>query len=187
MTPVPRIYKNDTHGVCFVTFTIIEWIDVFTKPAYLDLLAESFRFCIEKKGLILYEYVFMTNHIHFIAGATDQSNGIDSILRDFKRYTTNELRKLFENDRRQYLGNLFYHSFQKKAGTIFQVWQRENYPEYIETERFRNQKSQYIWMNPVKRKYVSKPEDWLYSSARQKILQLPKDHPEVFIPCEEWP
>lgn len=51
-----------------------------------------------------------------------------------------------------------------------QIWQKGNYPEIIETEGFLNQKIEYIYNNPVVKEYVSKQEDWLYSSARNRIL-----------------
>lgn len=34
------------------------------------------------------------------------------------------------------------------------------------SESFYKQKLNYIYNNPVKKGFVSKPEDWLYSSAR---------------------
>ncbi len=60
-------------------------------------------------------------------------------------------------------------SFSKKKNYDNQVWQRENYPELIESEKFYLQKAEYIHNNPVKKYYVEKPEDWIYSSARNRI------------------
>lgn len=41
---------------------------------------------------------------------------------------------------------------------------------YFNILRLLRQKIKYIYNNPVRKKYVAKPEDWLYSSARNRIL-----------------
>jgi putative transposase len=38
-------------------------------------------------------------------------------------------------------------------------------PKMIETEEYLIQKMNYIHTNPVRRQYVRKPEDWIWSSA----------------------
>lgn len=186
MSPSPRITQKDNSNIYFLTLTIIEWINIFTKKEYYELLADSLKYCIQHKGLILYEYVFMTNHIHLIAGSSEMSDGLDTIIRDFKSYTTSELWKLLDKDNRKYIQRLLKNSFKMKKGSSRQIWRRENYPVTIETEDFLNTKIEYIWHNPVKKGYVLNPEDWLYSSAKQKILELPKNHPDLTLVCSEW-
>jgi len=66
--------------------------------------------------------------------------------------------------------NLIKNSFAKKKDYQNQIWQRENYPEVIESEKFLLQKTNYACGNPVKKRYVVKSEDWLHSSARNRIL-----------------
>ncbi len=184
--PTPRVPLEDQYGCYFVTMTVIEWINIFTKKEYFDLLAQSFQFCIDHKGLLLYEYVFMTNHLHCIMSAEEKSEGVSRIIQDLKRHTTAKMKIMLHRDNRQYIMTLLEHSYAKKYGTDFQIWQRENYPEMISSEQFRNVKIQYIWQNPVTAGYVLHPEDWLYSSARQKLLGLKSDHEEIKIPCLEW-
>ena len=48
----------------------------------------------------------------------------------------------------------------------YQFWTHENHAEFIYSEKFINQKLDYIHQNPVRAKIVVKPEDYLYSSAR---------------------
>ena len=95
---------------------------------------------------------------------------LSRIIADFKRHATKEILNLLEQDRRRYILNLIKNSFSRKKDVENQIWQRENFPEAIETEKFLNQKVDYIYHNPVKKSYVSKPEDWLYSSAKNRIL-----------------
>ena len=153
----------------FLTLTVIEWIDIFTKPEYFHIIIESFKYCRENKWLKLYEYVIMANHIHFIAKAKE-GHKLSQIISDFKKYTTREILKLLEKDNRRYILNLIKNSFAKKKGNEKQIWQRENYPEVIISEKFLRQKIRYIYNNPVKKEYVKNSEDWLRSSARNRTL-----------------
>ena len=61
-------------------------------------------------------------------------------------------------------------SYFKRRNQEFQVWHSQNWPVLIESEGFFNQKVDYIHENPVEKEYVSKPEDWIYSSARNYYL-----------------
>lgn len=50
----------------FVTATVVDWIDVFTRKSYRDCIIECLDYCIKNKDMILYGYVIMSNHIHMI-------------------------------------------------------------------------------------------------------------------------
>lgn len=55
----------------FLTATIVDWIDVFSRKSYRDCIVECFDYCINNKGMILYSYVIMTNHVHMIVQSKD--------------------------------------------------------------------------------------------------------------------
>jgi REP element-mobilizing transposase RayT len=50
----------------FVTFTVVGWVDVFSRQCYKEILLESLRYCQTNKGLDLHAWVIMTNHLHMI-------------------------------------------------------------------------------------------------------------------------
>lgn len=118
---------------------------------------------------MLFEYVIMTNHIHLIAQAK-KGYKLSQIISDFKKHTTREILKLLPKDNRRYLSSVIQSSQSKKKGYTDQIWQRENCPKLIESEEFLLQKIEYMHLNPVKKGYVEKAEDWLYSSARNRML-----------------
>ncbi len=167
--PTLRINKINENLTHFLTLTIIEWIDIFTKPAYFTAIINSLKYCQRNKGLEIYEFVIMPNHLHLIIGAKENYE-LSQIISDFKRFTTKEILSLLKNDNRRYILNLIKNSFARKKGNQQQIWQRENYPEVIESEKFLEQKVKYIYENPVKSGLVENPEDWLYSSARNRLL-----------------
>lgn len=82
----------------FTTFAVEGWVDVFTRPMYKEIVLESLRFCQREKGLIVYAWCLMTNHIHLIVGR-NKERSIDSIVRDFKKYTSVRVCKAIENNR----------------------------------------------------------------------------------------
>jgi len=43
----------NSNGVYFVSFAVVYWIDVFTRPAYFDVLEKSIRYCRQEKGMEL--------------------------------------------------------------------------------------------------------------------------------------
>ena len=62
-----KIHKQD--GVYFLTLTIVDWVDLFTRSSYKEIITNSLNYCVEEKGMEIYAYVLMTNHLHIIAAA----------------------------------------------------------------------------------------------------------------------
>ena len=85
---------------------------------FLTLLPGEQRY----QGLCL---VFMLNHIHLIVESSD----VSGFIRDFKKYTSKELKKNIIATEPGIL-KLF-----EENGT-YQFWSNTNMPELIESERF---------------------------------------------------
>ncbi len=163
--PALKIHPENENAIHFLTFTTIEWIDIFTNPNYFYLLSSSLKYCQDNFGLKIYGYVFMTNHLHFLWQAKEGYK-LSRIVQSYKRFTTEKLKSLIKKDHRKYIAGLIKTSFFKKTNNNFQVWQENNYPEYVETEKFFYTKLDYIHLNPVRKEYVENPIDWFYSSTR---------------------
>ena len=160
-----EINECETH---FLTMRVIEWIYLFSEPAYSQKIIESLNYCQKEKGLLIHAYIIMTNHLHLILSA--KKNNLSSIIRDFKRYTTREFKKLILRDNRIYITKMITEWNRKRKNHTFQIWNDKNWALPIYTEGFFLQKLDYIHNNPVEKEYVSLPEEWLYSSARNYIL-----------------
>ncbi|WP_203258170.1 transposase [Hyunsoonleella ulvae] len=88
-----RKYKfYNRQGLYFVSFTTVNWIDVFTRLVYFDVLADSVGYCRAEKGMELYSYCFMPSHVHFIFRSSNQEPM--ELLRDFKKCTAKKGRDL---------------------------------------------------------------------------------------------
>lgn len=174
-----EVYKTFEGGLFFVTFSVVGWAEVFTRPVYQDILLESIQFCQEKKGLELYEYCILPNHVHFIASRKEGLLG--DLLRDLKSFTARKLIDSIINNEREsrkdWLLKLFRdHGKISPQKQIYQFWNHDNHAFCLETTYMIEQKVRYIHYNPVKAGFVDEPWKWRLSSANPdsplKILEL---------------
>jgi len=47
-------YKfRNPDGIYFITFSVVGWVDVFTRDIYRNIVIDSFNWCIKNKGLVV--------------------------------------------------------------------------------------------------------------------------------------
>ena len=91
-------YKiTDQQALHFVTATVVQWIDVFTRGTYADILLDSLRFCQNKKGLQIFGWVIMSNHLPMICSCKEGFD-LSGTLRDFKKFTSTAVVAAIENN-----------------------------------------------------------------------------------------
>lgn len=148
--------------------TVIGWIDVFTRERHRKTIVDALQYCIENKGLNVYAYVIMTNHLHMVVNCNEPFQLKDTI-RDFKKFTTKKILNDIINEkesRRKWLVDLF-----TQAASIspkhkqFKLWKSGNHAIELYTEKFTWIRINYIHKNPVAAGLVRNVEDWRYSSA----------------------
>lgn len=166
-------YKiRDQYGLFFMTFTIVDWIDLLSRQLYRDILIKNMKYCTNAKNLSIGAYVIMTNHMHVIWQS--KSGDLSGVVRDYKSFCTKELIKAIENNaesRREWLIRAFrFHAGSTNQNKDYKIWTNDNCPEQIYSEKFMRTKLDYIHDNPVRAGWVEKPEDYLYSSASNYIL-----------------
>jgi putative transposase len=152
----------------FVTLTIVEWIDLFTRQLYFDVIVENLIYCQQNKGLEIFEYVIMTNHLHLIC--LSRSGPLSNTLRDFKTYTSKQIiLTIKENEkesRKRWILDMFnIAGKQNPLNKNYQIWQNYNWPTVIDSDYLYDQKALYIHNNPVKVGFVDYAEHYYYSSA----------------------
>ena len=151
---------KDQYGQYFITCTVHQWVDVFTRKEYVEILLDSLRFCQRQKGLKIYAWVIMTNHIHLIVSSEGE---LSNIIRDFKKYTATQIFKAIECNVQESRGRWMLWLLRKDKKVWF--WEEGYHGEEIQTQQFYQSKIDYIHMNPVRSGFVEKEEDYLLSSA----------------------
>jgi REP element-mobilizing transposase RayT len=176
-----RKYKfHNPENAYFVSFATVQWVNLFTLEVYLEILAESLTYCRKHKGIELYAYVFMPNHVHLLFRSKE--NNPSGFMRDFKGFTSRKmLKEIQENpteNRKEFLLKIFEEAGSRNSNVKkYQLWQQNNHPIEVYSNWVVEQKVNYIHNNPVKKGYVTNPEEWKYSSARnyngdQSVLEI---------------
>lgn len=116
----------------FITYSVVNWVDALSRPAYKDIVVKSLDFCIANKGLILHAWVIMNNHIHLIASAQHDKK-LENIMRDHKKFTALELLNTIKNNgqesRQSWMMWLFKAAGQNNPNNEhYQFWQQDNHP-----------------------------------------------------------
>ena len=166
-----RKYKfHNPQGIYFVSFAVVGWLDVFTRREYKDVVIESIKYCQKEKGMTIYAYCIMTNHLHLIFSSNSETKP-QNLLGDFKRFTSKCLVKMISENIHDSRKDVFIEQFQKAANKssnvkTYQFWRHDNKPIELWSNAVIDQKIDYIHNNPVKAGIVDKPIDYIYSSAR---------------------
>ena len=155
----------------FITFTVVDWIDVFTRQTYKDVIIESLDYCIQNKGMILYGYVIMSNHIHMIIQSQEAT--LSDLIRDFKKFTAKSILEKIQNSpesRREWMLERFKLATESHSrNKNYQLWQYGNHPEEVYSNKFMWTKLDYIHLNPVRAGIVEKASHYVYSSASNYV------------------
>ncbi len=161
-------YKIVPGKAYFLTLTVIDWVDVFTRKNHKLKIVESLEYCQKHKGLELYAWCLMPSHLHMIASGAGDTH-LSDILRDFKKYTSKQIVKQILEEpesRREWMINRFAYAGNKNSKIKdFQFWQEGNHAKEVYGPEFTRQKIEYIHNNPVVDMIVERPEDYLFSSA----------------------
>lgn len=152
--------KNQ-EGQYFITCTVHQWIDVFTREIYKEILIGSISYCQKNKGLQVYGWVLMSNHVHMIVSSNQ--NKLSDIIRDFKKYTATKIVAAIAKNANESRKNWLLWLLIKENEISF--WQDGYHGEEIFTQPFFETKLNYIHQNPVKDGIVEKEEEYLYSSC----------------------
>jgi REP element-mobilizing transposase RayT len=160
---------SDHQDAHFLSFAVVQWVDALSRQSYKDIIVDSLRYCQEHKGMILYAYVVMSNHVHFICAAKEGYN-LSDIIRDMKKHTSKKLLGAIQNNphesRKSWMMWIFKSAGEHNPNNKdFQFWQQDNRPIQLSTVEMARQRLDYIHQNPVKEGLVKEAQDYIYSSA----------------------
>ena len=165
-----RKYKfHNPSAAYFVSFAVVNWVAIFTREVYFKVITDSLDFCRIHKGMVLYAYCIMPNHVHLLF--RDANENPSALLRDFKGFTSKKMiTSIMEypnESRREWMLEIFKRAGEKNSNVKeYQFWQQNNQPIELWSTRVIKQKFDYIHNNPVKAGLVTEPWEWQYSSAR---------------------
>lgn len=157
--------QNDIH---FITMTVVEWIDLFTRKELAMVVVDSLNYCIRYKNLEVFAWCIMSNHVHLICRVNSPLR-LSDVLRDLKKFTSKEIiRTIIEipESRKAWLLDKFgFEAKRTGRAKYYKVWKNDNHAVNLNGYIEMGGKVDYIHQNPVVAMIVAKPEDYLWSSA----------------------
>jgi putative transposase len=144
MLPVRKMLPHGVHDkpnqttVVFVTICTEHrqpWLAIESNHEFLK------KIWLETTGWLVGPYVIMPDHIHFFA----TRGNIDSSLEQWNKYCKRQ----------------FSLSHKNKSWKLMD----DQYDRRIRSEKDFTEKWEYMLYNPVRKGYVSKPEDWPYQGV----------------------
>ena len=163
-----KVHPDET-SYYYSTCTIIDWLPVFQSDSYFQVIIDSLNYCRIHKGLFLLAYVIMPTHLHLVT-SNEENTTLSDIMRDFRQFTSRNIRKLLEADGRRAFLDIFHHAAEGRPQQEFKVWSDDFHPVALKSEQWIKQKIDYIHNNPVRKGFLELPEYWKYSSARNWLL-----------------
>ena len=160
----------------FITTTCINWLNLLQPiperidilsgeklPAlnYYPLLYDSLNFVNAKYKTHIVAYVFMSNHIHLILYFEDE-NWLSEYMRDFKKYTSGEIRRAIDKEKLQGLLDLTRYNHRNQK---FKIWMDRFDDVIINSRKIMISKLNYIHNNPIRKDLVLYPTEYIHSSA----------------------
>jgi REP element-mobilizing transposase RayT len=166
-----RSYKfHNPEGLYFVSFAVVDWMDVFTRVEYKEIAVESLKFCQANKGMEIYAWCIMSNHIHLVFRSI-KGEQPELLLGDYKRFTSQTIVKTIiasqTESRKDWMLQRFSFAARRSSNVKhYQFWRHDNQPIELSTNAMIDQKIDYVHQNPVVAGWVAEPQEYLYSSAR---------------------
>ena len=117
---------KDQYVAYFITLTVIDWVNVFTRKEYKDILIDSLKYCITNKGLHVHEVVIMSNHLHAIVSSDKMS--LSDIIRDFKNLLPKNFRannQLNESRKEWLLKKFTFAGARNSNNKTYRFWQQD--------------------------------------------------------------
>ena len=163
---------NEQSGGChYITLNVVDWVDVFIRPVYKQIIVHSLNHFSEHKGFNVYAWCLMTNHLHMIVSASD-GHSLPEIEKELKKFTTQKILEDLSVEppkRLQWMLDRFENLSSVLGLTRkIQLWQNCTNPVFINPHKPEQliEQIEYIHENPVRDRIVTTAEDYLYSSAR---------------------
>ena len=149
--------------IFFITTTCYNWYKLLVVGNSMTILQQSIIFCSKKFDATILGYVFMPNHIHLILHFNNGSKRID-FMRDFKRFTSSQIRKEIEKEDNELLHKIRYQYRKQK----FKIWQDRFDELFLDNRTTLETKLNYIHNNPLQEHWnlCDLPENYKYSSAK---------------------
>lgn len=157
----------EANKIYFITFTILEWQNIFTDDRYCQLVYKWFDYMKERYGNKIHGYVIMPNHVHVLLFVSANSPVIWKLIQNAKRFLAYGIVKLLQEGKRHDLLKEFSFQADIRHGAKHKIFEDRYDSKLIENKALFIEKLNYIHNNPCSKKWrlVELSQDYSHSSA----------------------
>jgi hypothetical protein len=124
---------------------------------------------LKQQGHYIIGYVIMPSHVHTVIAFSNTGKSINTIVSNGKRFIAYDLvKRLQQHNKHLLLSELSssLNNTERKEGKLHNVFETSFDWKICRTEKFIQQKLDYIHFNPCKAKLVELPKQYEHSSAK---------------------
>jgi len=143
--------------IYFSTHSIYNWKHILLKHGIPKILLDAFHYLHDNDMIIIYAYVIMPNHVHWIYQVKDPFEN-SKIKHSFLSYTSKKILNQLGLLKESFLVN--------KSDRKYQLWKSPSLSVEIRSDKFLTQKMNYLHLNPVRAGLVENEINYLYSSEQ---------------------
>jgi len=170
--PVKR-QITEPDGVYFITFTCHQWMPLIEQTKSYDLVYNWFDH-LKSKGHYIAGYVIMPNHVHALIGFRNTGQSINTIVGNGKRFIAYEIINRLRQQKEDKLLHQLHLSVEAKdleRNKKHEVWEDSFDWKECRTNKYMQQKLDYMHYNPCKGKWnlAPSPVEYEHSSAKYYI------------------
>jgi putative transposase len=153
----------------FITTSTYRRLKLFGSPRFRCVFVEALRQLRQETGSLLIGWVLMPEHFHLLI-KPEPAQSTSGFMQELKKRTAQRIiATLVENAPYPWCHQMLTRL--RLPPTVhsdshYRVWQRRFVPSNVYTEKKRLEKLDYMHHNPVKRRLVSSPDQWHWSSFR---------------------
>ena len=148
--------KGDLH---FITFSCYRRFALLGTARARNVFVHALEEVRRKYSFMIVGYVVMPEHVHLLIGESKKGTP-STVIHSLKLRVSKRMRR---GERRQ---SSFQRSLSFRGGEtgLPQFWQKRFYDFNVYSAAKRREKLEYMHRNPVTRKLVKDPKDWVWSS-----------------------
>lgn len=154
----------------FFTATMKDWIPLFDKREFKQIILNSLAFLASKSLIRVYAFVIMPNHIHVIWEMMEL-NGKESPHASFLKFTGHEFLKKMREENPELLRRFAVEDINKSHS----FWQRDSLPVELFNPYVIYQKLDYIHNNPCRGKWMLADNPLEYPFSSFEFYETGKD------------
>jgi putative transposase len=154
---------NETGHAHELTFSCFRRFPFLSKERTCDWLAASIRAACVDLDFSLWAFVFMPDHVHLIVHPARPIYDVAEFLYAVKQRTSRRALAFLRKESPEWVEKLRVPRGQR---TEYHFWQPGGgFDRNITEPRTLEKMIAYLHMNPVRKGFVARPEDWKWSSA----------------------